>query len=746
MKNLRLFTHEPLKKFIYSIFFFIVLEALVATLIYVNINNQKETFLETRTELAQNEYKIAYWKLKEESLLIFQEKINTQTVINLLKNVYDASALEQNSSRNELYDHLLPGYQRLKKLLGLRQLHFVLPDNHSFLRMHRPNKYGDDLSKIRLTHAYVNKHKKSIDSFEEGRVNYGYRFVYPLFDNDDNYLCSVEVSFSADAIQSALTNNSDTRTLFLVKKELSKDKVWDIEKSNYITAPISEQFFVDKDTLPLNGSIIKYISDKNKQTFQKYLKESQAYSTHIDAETENYIFSFLPVTNTLNNYTGAYMVVVSKSHYFNMIKLQHVITQSIALLLVLLLFYMHDRRQKYLEVLRMSRMKYKEVAKKLKTSNENLERINKRKSEFLSSMSHELRTPLNGIIGSADLLSEQLFGKLNDKQLSYAKQIVKSADHLLSLINDILNMAKIDAGKMELNLTQFTLTGWIDGVTGIMQTELEEKGINVFTQIDSSNEHIIADYRKCNQIMLNLLSNALKYSPRGKTITVRISDENHNGIRVEVQDQGIGISKEDSKLIFSEFYQVNRERDESLGGMGIGLALTRRLVELHRGTIGVKDTEEGGALFWFTLPIHHLEEYTDTEGRADDDAVTSKCQKDNKLLLVDDNDLNISIMLDMLSSCDFNISVARNGKMAVDMAQAFKPDIILMDIQMPVMDGFEACRLIKKLPGFDKIPMIAVTASVTEVSKVEQTEAGYADHLSKPFKRNELIEILSKYL
>ena len=238
----------------------------------------------------------------------------------------------------------------------------------------------------------------------------------------------------------------------------------------------------------------------------------------------------------------------------------------------------------------------------LTESNLRLEEANLAKARFLSSMSHELRTPLNAILGFCDLLKGQFFGKLNDKQLEYSKQIDTSGKHLLSLINDLLDMAKIDAGAIELELEEVQASEFINVTVSMMKTQFNKKRIKVETMVDNELPLILADRRKVKQIMLNLLSNAVKYTPNDGYIKVKAFKDMHSQIKITVTDNGIGIKIEEIEKIFSEFHQADHVRDEQLGGTGIGLALTRRLVELHSGEIGVESELNKGSTFWFTLP------------------------------------------------------------------------------------------------------------------------------------------------
>ncbi|MGR3310721.1 MAG: ATP-binding protein [Candidatus Brocadiales bacterium] len=241
--------------------------------------------------------------------------------------------------------------------------------------------------------------------------------------------------------------------------------------------------------------------------------------------------------------------------------------------------------------------------KKITDTNFLLEQANRAKSQFLSSMSHELRTPLNAILGFADLLRGQFFGKLNEKQLNYADQIDVSGKHLLSLINDLLDVSKIDAGGMKLKLDAISPEEFINATVSMMSSQFGKKKILLKTSVKQSLPVVTADIRKCKQILMNLLSNAVKFTPEGGQVEIRALKNGDPQVRIEVSDTGIGIAADKLDKIFSEFYQADHVRDEQLGGTGIGLALTHRLVELQGGKIGVESKLGEGSTFWFTLPL-----------------------------------------------------------------------------------------------------------------------------------------------
>lgn len=381
----------------------------------------------------------------------------------------------------------------------------------------------------------------------------------------------------------------------------------------------------------------------------------------------------------------------------------------------------------------------------LKDANIRLEEANQHKTRFLSSMSHELRTPLNAVIGFADLLGGQHFGELNEKQVQYVSQIHESGRHLLALINDLLDIAKVDAGAMEVESQMLSLTEVVDAIVSMMDSQFRKKSLAVKTSVDPSIETFVADSRKLKQILLNLLSNAIKFTPEKGRIEVRVTRDNSGGARFEVKDTGIGIEADMQEYIFSEFRQAKPERDAHLGGTGIGLALSRRLVELHGGEIGVVSEPGKGSTFWFTLPPPEgVIEPTVTPAPT---AVTRIFKsRRRRILVVEDNDVNLTLVLDMLSIHDHDVVVAKNGKEALDLVQSHKPDLVLMDMRMPVMDGYEATRQIRKLPDCADLPIVALTASVGNDAQERQIAAGCNAHLSKPIQTSELFKILDELL
>lgn len=386
----------------------------------------------------------------------------------------------------------------------------------------------------------------------------------------------------------------------------------------------------------------------------------------------------------------------------------------------------------------------KHIIEELETTNLQLEEKSRHKSQFLSMMSHELRTPLNSILGFSDLLLGKFFGSLNEKQISYVGQIQTSGKHLLALINDLLDISKIDSGKMTLQLEEINVNETIHALMDMLKTSFSQKDLKVSFEGSSAPSSIVADERKFKQIILNLLSNAIKYTPEGGVIEVKaisIPDE----LKILVTDTGKGIEEEDRKGLFQDFYQVDKKADEAMGGIGLGLALSKRLVHLHGGEIGVESEIGKGSTFWLTIPSRPPLEAA-TSGHRGGLAPFAPQAEGKTILLVDDNETNLLLMTEVLSTKNHNVLIARNGQMAIKITETHDLDLILMDMRMPTLNGYDATRKIRTIPKHERVPIIALTATVGEESRDTCLKAGCTDYLAKPVSMAELFEKLDKYL
>jgi PAS domain S-box-containing protein len=353
----------------------------------------------------------------------------------------------------------------------------------------------------------------------------------------------------------------------------------------------------------------------------------------------------------------------------------------------------------------------------------------KSKQQFLSNMSHEIRTPMNAIIGFTKVL---LKTELTDKQKEYLTAIKMSGDALTVLINDILDLAKVDAGKMAFEQTPFKMASSISAMLHVFETKIQEKNLQLIRKYDSTIPSVlVGDPVRLHQIILNLISNAVKFTKEGEiTVSVQLLDENEEKVTIEfaVSDTGIGISKDKLEHVFENFQQASSETSRLYGGTGLGLAIAKQLVEMQGGTISVKSSLEEGSTFSFVLPFQKTTDEADLElesNELDEDV------KNINVLVVEDIPLNQLLMKTLLDDFEFKHDTAVNGKIAIEKLQHKSYDIILMDLQMPEMNGFEATEYIRyQLKS--QIPIIALTADVTTADLEKCKAVGMNDYISKP--------------
>ena len=373
------------------------------------------------------------------------------------------------------------------------------------------------------------------------------------------------------------------------------------------------------------------------------------------------------------------------------------------------------------------------------------EAANKAKSEFLANMSHELRTPLNGILGYTQIL--KLDKNLNQKQKDGIEVIHQSGEHLLALINDILDLSKIEAGKLTPRENTFDLPGLIKSIGAIIKVRAEEKGLKFSCETLSKLPAIVqTDERVLRQILINLLGNAVKFTNRGE-IKLRVSfkeEKNNKLLLIEVEDTGIGIPPDKIDIIFQPFQQLG-QGDQFTEGTGLGLAITQKLVDMLQGKLHLKSKVNQGSIFYVELPISRVESF-DNDTLSLQKQIVSYQGVRKKILIVDDKLENRTVLLNLLEPLNFELSLAKNGQEAIQIVEEEKPDLILMDLVMPVMDGLEASRNIRKMTHIHPIKIIAISASVFEDDRKQSLDAGCDDFMPKPFVADQLLAKIQKLL
>jgi signal transduction histidine kinase/ActR/RegA family two-component response regulator len=374
------------------------------------------------------------------------------------------------------------------------------------------------------------------------------------------------------------------------------------------------------------------------------------------------------------------------------------------------------------------------------------------KSEFLAKMSHEIRTPLNGVIAAADLMAAT---QLNDEQHELLDTLRLSAKTLLGIINDILDFSKIEAGRMVLETLPFTPTVLVEEVVSIMAPAAHSKGLTVRTELSSSLPHSVAgDPLRLRQILLNFVGNAIKFTACGEVVIRAMRLKKGEGqsawLRFEVQDTGVGIPPEKQAGIFDAFTQADSSVTRQYGGTGLGLAICKRLVELMGGQIGVYSQPGQGSCFWFEVPLPVIQENApeETTAQPSGSALNSHELDGVRVLLVEDNPVNQKVAIRMLQKLGCVVELAENGQQALEKLERASYDIVLMDMQMPVMDGLTATRLLRQREqqtGHHQV-VIALTANAMQTDRELCLEAGMDDYLSKPLTLDALQVMLLRWV
>ncbi len=410
------------------------------------------------------------------------------------------------------------------------------------------------------------------------------------------------------------------------------------------------------------------------------------------------------------------------------------------------------------------------INERLTLTNVELDRATRLKDEFLANMSHELRTPLNAVLGMSEGLQEGVFGEINEHQQAAIATIDRSGKHLLDLINDILDLSKVEAGKLEIEKTSVAIAPLCKASLSFVKHQAYKKKIHLSTEIPPHLPNIEVDERRIRQVLINLLTNAVKFTPETGEVKLIVTPEAGETplLKFAVIDTGIGIAPEDVTKLFKPFVQVDNSLSRRHNGTGLGLALVRRLVELHQGTVTVTSELQKGSCFTVSLPYSTFVQPLTGDEASSEATVVSPANQDllqksltppsqsyaltkqlpnsPVILLAEDNEFNVATLSGYLMSRGYQMVFAKNGREALDIAQVNSPHLILMDIQMPEMDGLQAIRQLRSNPQFTDIPIIALTALAMPQDQDACLAAGANLYLTKPVKLKVLNELIQKLL
>ncbi|KZY72623.1 hypothetical protein A3750_09750 [Oleiphilus sp. HI0079] len=387
-----------------------------------------------------------------------------------------------------------------------------------------------------------------------------------------------------------------------------------------------------------------------------------------------------------------------------------------------------------------------------KIAEEEAAHANNVKTEFLANMSHEIRTPINGITGMLKLLEKD---PLTEKQREYLDLAKFSSETLLVVINDILDISKIESGKLELEEAVFHLPKFIDDIQRVAQTRAEDKGLYLHCSTRLSEDYVCGDSIRIRQVIDNLLSNAIKFTPTSgvkMTVLLEESSKNTSLLTVQIEDSGIGIPEDKFNDLFTPFLQMERSTTRRFGGTGLGLSISKQLIELMGGSINVRSEFGKGSCFKFVVKLAKpkQDEINNSKSSATNEKeALNLAETQRKALLVEDNDVNIVVAQALLEGLGLQVEIAKNGAEALQILNAENPQhyqLIFMDCQMPVMDGYEATRKIREIDALKALPIIAMTANAMQGDKEKCLDAGMSDYIAKPITPEVLEQKIRKWL
>ncbi len=535
--------------------------------------------------------------------VIFTEVINQPELLELYSRAYPASLEERDEIRQELYTMVLDDYIRLTEY-NLRQLQFHLPDNVSFLRVYRPDSYGDDLTDVRATVRLTNQTLQPTQGFEEGRTYNGFRYVFPLF-YEDQHIGSVETSVSFLAIQQALNKVLPGGVNFMLRADIMEDVVFAQEQTNYLPSDVSDDYVYDREVVEsytdedLTWTAVLDLNETVREEIDTKLDTRKAFAVTTAIDNQNYLITFLPINNVLGDQV-AYLIHYEVDDFIANNTRTYQVTQIIIGVVMLGLIVVLWAIDRSVRTINQQRISLATQNVELEKAKQQAEAANQLKSQFLANMSHELRTPLNAILNFSKFVSSGMMGEVNPEQVETLDKVTDNGKHLLSLINDLLDISKIEAGQLKLFVEDdIQMSKEIKAVEDVARTMLTGKSVELITDVEANLPPMVGDRRRIRQIMLNLVSNACKFTDAG-SVTLKVWREGDT-VLFSVKDTGPGIAPADQSMIFETFRQT--EVGVQKGGTGLGLPISRRLSEIHNGALWLDSTPGKGSTFTVRLPI-----------------------------------------------------------------------------------------------------------------------------------------------
>ncbi len=731
------------KNIYYTLLVFLILEIVLNLNIHYNRETNIDSAIHSQIAFIQKNYDASIASYRNFSRSIYDSIINNNEILKL---VYEVN----NSPNPDFYraelENKLSYIYKIIKFKNFRVFHFHDKNGNSLLRFHKPEKYGDDLKPYRLSIDNISKNHNYIEGFEEGRIVNSYRFIFPLFYNDE-YIGSVETSVSIYDLLKEIQNNFDGNVDFLLSNTVVNKIVNDNTRNLYTpTAFVGYSCYVSPDAIHgftsksdsgkffFNRAEVNKLNEQTSYLFNEERASDKPFYELVWDDGQALLVSFIPIKNV----DGKQVAFITYHQHFisaeeikNNYLIMLLIGNIIILIISLLAFFVISSRQMAIE---------QSLAVKL--AKDRAEEISRLKSDFLANMSHEIRTPMNGVVGMVEILKNT---GINKQQKEYLEIINNSANNLLTVINDILDFSKIESNKITLENIPFSIRKVIDEVGDTVFLKAEKQGINFITYTDPNMpEFVYGDPIRLRQVVLNFVNNAIKFTEKGKVYVgaeIISSTDDEVEVRIKIEDTGLGISEEAQKTLFESFTQADTSITRKFGGTGLGLTISKKLVGLMQGRVEVESELGKGSVFSCIV------KFTKAQGVQANQNINKADLSHLRVLIVDDNKDNRLIFSKYLDIWNIKSSLASDVDEAVEIVRTSVKngkcfDIALVDFQMPEKTGFDFASILKKQNLINDTKLILLSSISDMFSSTQIKAAGFTTFLYKPIKLSQFQDVI----